>query len=390
MCSKTVNTSSLEEVISFKYPKLYTGKDWYIGFYAYDPAKGEMRRKRIRINNIEGITKRRQYASSLISRISQKLEQGWNPWIEEENSKAYHFFTDVCRNYSNYIQKQYNDGTLRNKTMVDYLSRLSKFTTWNAKKDYPITYIYQCNRSFIQEFLDFVYIEENNSPRTRNNYLTWLSTFSSYLVQKMYLKEKPTEGIIALRVSKKKNRDIIKQNDLTRLYDFLTEKDKYFLLACYILHYALIRPKEMSYLKIKDFSIKRQTIFISGDFSKNKQDAIVTLPNKIVQLMIDLKIFDNPGEYYLFSDNFKPGKKRKSERQFREFWTQVIRKELNFPESYKFYSLKDTGITNMLRECDVISVRDQARHSSILMTNIYTPQDIQSANELIKNYKGTF
>lgn len=43
----------------------------------------------------------------------------------------------------------------------------------------------------------------------------------------------------------------------------------------------------------------------------------------------------------------------------------------------------------MLRaNTDVLSVRDQARHSSILITDIYTPKDIQKANEYIKNYQG--
>lgn len=41
----------------------------------------------------------------------------------------------------------------------------------------------------------------------------------------------------------------------------------------------------------------------------------------------------------------------------------------------------------MLRHYDVLSVRDQARHSSILMTDIYTPHDIQEANDLIKIIK---
>lgn len=63
---------------------------------------------------------------------------------------------------------------------------------------------------------------------------------------------------------------------------------------------------------------------------------------------------------------------------------------LKLSAQYKFYSLKDTGITNMLRHYDVLSVRDQARHSSILMTDIYTPHDIQEANDLIKNYQGDF
>ena len=43
----------------------------------------------------------------------------------------------------------------------------------------------------------------------------------------------------------------------------------------------------------------------------------------------------------------------------------------------------------MLRaNTDVLSVRDQARHSSILITDIYTPKDIKEANKLLVNYKG--
>ena len=66
-----------------------------------------------------------------------------------------------------------------------------------------------------------------------------------------------------------------------------------------------------------------------------------------------------------------------------------MRRALGFSERYKFYSLKDTGITNMLKaNADILSVRDQARHSSILITDIYTPKDIKAANEYIMNYKG--
>ena len=37
---------------------------------------------------------------------------------------------------------------------------------------------------------------------------------------------------------------------------------------------------------------------------------------------------------------------------------------------------------------DILSVRDQARHSSILITDIYTPKDIQNANDILVRYKG--
>ena len=105
--------------------------------------------------------------------------------------------------------------------------------------------------------------------------------------------------------------------------------------------------------------------------------------------MLELKIFNNPSNYYLFSDHFAPGLDRKSEKAFRDYWHHHVRKALKMTDRYKFYSLKDTGITNMLRaNTDILTVRDQARHSSILITDIYTPKDIQSANQLLLNYKG--
>ena len=101
-----------------------------------------------------------------------------------------------------------------------------------------------------------------------------------------------------------------------------------------------------------------------------------------------LNVFSCPDHYYLFSTDFKPGENYHTEKAFRDFWDRHIRKDLKFSKTYKFYSLKDTGITAMLRCCDTLTVRDQARHSSILMTNTYTPMDIKAANELLLNYEG--
>ena len=88
----------------------------------------------------------------------------------------------------------------------------------------------------------------------------------------------------------------------------MEKKNRHFLLASYLLFYCFIRPKEMSRLKIQDFNIKNWTIIINGEQSKNRRTAAVTLPVRIVHLMIDLHIFDSPGDYYLFSSKLMPGK----------------------------------------------------------------------------------
>lgn len=382
----------LRKIKQFTYPKLVTGKDWYVVFYAYNPAKDSMCRKRIRINHVEKIVQRRKYADGLIKRLIEKLEKGWNPWIESENGKSYTTFEDACNHYRRYIQKLLNDGVLREDTHRSYCSQLRNIENWNKQRPSPITYIYQFDRYFISEFLDYVYEDLKRSVVTRNNYLVFASNFSQFLVNHQYCKVKPSEGITSINKNRaKKIRKTIDEKDIIRLYNYLYETNKHFLLACYIMHYGFVRRKEMSFIKISDISVSRQTLYITGDHSKNRKGEIVTLPEKIIHLMIELRIFDYPGKFYLFSDGFKPGAERKYEKQFTDYWALHVRKKLKFPASYQFYSLKDTGITSMLRDrVNVLAVRDQARHSSIEITNKYTPKEILEANQIIKKHEGIF
>ena len=388
--NKITENLTLEEIKSFTYPKLYTGKEWYVGFYAYDPAIRKMRRKKIKLNHIEKVGERRKYADGLMRRLIVKLEKGWNPWIESENEKAYKTFKDACDHYRKYITKLFNDGVLREDTCRSYLSQLKNIEKWNDSRTIPINYIFQFNREFISDFLDYVYEDLNRSVITRNNYLIFASNFSQFLVDKQYLKLKPSEGISMLSTKNvKKIRSVIPDNDVQRLLEYLSEKNKYYLLACYIIHYGFVRRKEMSFIKIQDISLANQTLLIHGDHSKNSKSQIVTLTEKTIHLMLDLKIFDYPDEFYLFTDKFKPGKDRKHEKQFTDYWSYHVRKELNFPNSYQFYSLKDTGITDMLRSrVNVLAVRDQARHSSIEVTNKYTPQELLEGNRTIMRHEG--
>jgi len=55
--------------------------------------------------------------------------------------------------------------------------------------------------------------------------------------------------------------------------------------------------------------------------------------------------------------------------------------------TYNFYSLKDSSITTMHHSCDPLTVRDQARHSSIAITNIYSERS-DKANPDLKNFDG--
>lgn len=382
--------TTLNELLSYTYPKLYVGACWYVGFYAFDPALGSMRRKRIKINAVGTPSQRKKFAASLCHRLSAKLEAGWNPWVEADAHLSYKKFVDVLAHYRNFIIKQQNDGVLRQSTVHGYMSSAHIMEKWNEASPTPIVYAYQFDRTFCVRFLDYVYIGRGNSPTTRNNNLAFLRSFSTFLVQHLYLKERPTDGIQSLRTQNApKARTVMSPTDVSKLQLWLEQNSKEFLLVCYFIHYMFVRPREVAKLRLCDINIANQTLYLDASISKNKKSAIVTIPRKILELMIDLQYFNYPSSYYIFAKGFRPSAKASSERAYRNFWTKRVVPALKFPKSYQLYSLKDTGITAMLRAgCDTLSVKEQARHSSLLMTDVYTPQDIKNANPTLLNYNG--
>ncbi len=359
----------------------------YIEFYAFDPNKGRLRRKRIKTNRIKGIVKRRQYVRDLIKRLTDQLSHGWNPWIAKDTS-GLHVFTEALDRYETHIGKMLESGYYRKETYNGYKSYL-KILREYAKKVKPLYYVYQFDRTYCVDFLDYVFIKRNNGAQTRNNYLHFLRLFSGFMVEKGYVKSRPTDGIspISKRLYKKE-RTVIPVEKVAKITDYCRVHDRHFLLACYLLYYCFIRPVEMVRLKIEDFNLKAGTITIPAECSKNKKKQTVTVPKKVLKYALELGIFSEPIQYFIFSDGLRPGRNEIDPKIFRDHWGK-LRKPLGLLKEWKFYSLKDTGITEMLKSDKVqtIEVRDQARHSSLSITDIYTDHSEQM-NPDIYNMEG--
>lgn len=379
-------SGAIAEIKGWTPPKLHQGKDCYVDFLAFEPLSGKMKRKKIMLGHVKGKKSQREYADGIIRRLTEKLLSGWNPWMDTNNAAEYAKFSDICIDYRTYISRLTKEENMRQETFVSYSSYMKIFEEWASPK---IKYIFQMSKQLLSEFLDYVFLERNNSIQTRNNYLAWLRIFCTWLLERGVLNENPTAGLVLInRRNRQKNRTVLDDNVLKNLHTYLDKNNRHFLLACYFLHYMFVRPREMSFIRVGDIRLSGPTLVLHGRRTKNRKDAVLTIPKKVVHLMLDLQVLSSPLSYYLFSDGFKPGKERKSEKQFRDYWNLHVRKDLNLPSTLKFYSLKDTGITNMLKSnMDVLSVRDQARHSSISITDMYTPTDTNEVNTAILDYE---
>lgn len=374
-------------VKQYTMPVLREGSVWYIEFYAFDPAVNKLRRKRIKINRIRGIAKRRAYARDVMRRITQQLSEGWNPWVEKDCSNLI-TMAEMLSKYEQYVDKMFNENNYRKQTYASYKSYLKNLSDY-INKNAPIYYLYQFDKGYITRFLDHIFLERDNGARTRNNYLSWLAVLCGWCVDHNFLQFKPTDGIafINKRIIKKQ-REIIPLATVKRINAWLSANDPHFLLACQLLYNCFIRPVEMTRLTINMINIKEQTITIPAEASKNHETMVITIPQKVLTTARNLGIFEHEGSCFIFSNRLRPGRTMIDTVVFRHHW-DAVRNALKLKKEYQFYSLKDTGITEMLdSKLASITVRDQARHSSLAITELYT-RHLGKANKEILNWQGS-
>ena len=388
MCSKTRKGSSLYEVISYTLPRLHTGKNWYVDFLCFDPVDGKMRRKKYMLDSIPKLSDRKRKAAEIISKCTNRLNSGWNPWADISNSRQFAKFDDICELYEKYLIKMTSTAALKLKTKTDYLSRLSILTEYNQNLPIPIVYIYQFTRAYVSDFLDHIFLDRDTSARTRNNYRVWISAFSAWLIEKQYLDRNPVEGIKSLEEAEK-FRSALEREDLIRLKDYLYKVDKHYLLACRMEYYTFIRPDELSNIRLRDINIKDQKVFIASTISKNRRDGMVGLNDELIKLMIELQVFNYDSSNYLFGRDFIPSTKKADSRIFRDNFIKV-RTALRFPKNYQFYSLKDSGIRDLANAEGIVIARDQARHADISTTNKYLKGQNMTVHEETKHFNGAF
>ena len=140
----------------------------------------------------------------------------------------------------------------------------------------------------------------------------------------------------------------------------------YIMQLCYR---CLIRPKEILMLKIKDIDFVENIINLPAEVAKNHNARTIGVPAEIMAYLNNLR--NHEPDDYIFSKGYLPGPELKTSKDTVRTWAQM-REQLSLPMKYQFYSLKDTGITELLeRGVPAKYVKELADHSSLVVTERY-------------------
>ena len=383
---KTNNDVNRSRIIDFIPPKRHDGKNSYIWFSQVDPMTGKLKRKKYMLDRYKPGRERDIAADRIMSNIYNKVLHGWNVWSPQYTNRSDTSVMDVISRYRAYINNIYKKGVLKQKTLYDYSSRLRIFEEYIKESVTPIRICSQLDQSFWTDFYDYLLIDRDLSAKTRNNYRTWSSTFCSWLVDKRYLLDNPVSNISQLP-EHNKFRQPLEPEDLKKLGDYLRENNRPFLLAVMMEYYTAIRPTELSFIQLKDISIAEGSVFVSSQISKNRRDGKIKLPNNAIKLMIELDVFSNNSNFYLFGKGFLPSEKRQDPRAFTAAFNN-LRDILGFPKSYMFYSLKDSGLRDIANSVGIEVAQKQARHSSVETTNLYLKGKGMKVYDVLSDFEG--
>lgn len=374
---KNNKQSSIIPMVAFKPAELRIGTDWLIVYYAKDPQSDKLVRFRNRVPKINNKKERMRFAQKMIETLNEQLYSGWSPYMGNLTEVK---TIDYCFDYYlKTLSKELSDGVKRKSTCNNYKHFITAFTEYLS--------IYQKNAKFISDistlicdhFLDRIYIEKEKSARTYNFYLMCMRAFFNFCLSKGFIKENPVKNTKSKTI-KEKTRVVLNQKEKKQL-QLLREDNFHFYVFCMTTYYCFIRPNELKKLKVEHVNIEKSYITIPSSISKNRKTENVTIPNIFIEELKE-HIGKASKDLFLFGKKFVPGKQAVTNLFYH--WENV-RKKYGFRKEVQFYSLKDTGITDMLNAgVPAIKVRDQARHSDLKITEIYTARN-NSADETVKN-----
>lgn len=358
---------------------------WYIDYYVLHPETGVMVRKIIKLNRIKNITERRRFAKKTIQEINQKLHDGWNPFLVSEAPNS---FIRLDLAIDQFLKSKIKE--LRDKSVDSYNSFTKTLLDWCKKYFKKDIFLVTFDDNTALKFMDYVYFDKKVANTTFNNYLRFFSgLFNWFVARKMY-KSNPFAGI-RVKKSAQKRRIKIDLEHRESIKKYLEQTNKPYLFVCLLAYGCLIRRSEATKLKVGDINFNNQTILVSGEIAKSGRTRVATIPNYLMPLIYELNIDKaNKKNYLISKKDFTNGTIIMHPKRISDCFTKM-RVALKLPQNISFYSLRDTGIIQMLD--DGISpqkVQMQADHSSLEITSIYARHSNASGEQQIKDKTSDF
>ena len=369
-------------------------KIWTVNYYVWSERKSELVRKRVTFNHATA-AERYFNAGNYIEAINEALKDGLivDPVVTEISNTDLTPKTSIQDAFNKFLEIR--GKSIDPNTLKGYKKDINIFLEW-AKK----TTISETNSKLISEmpintftsnevfrFSDYIDGKVTNkldkdgnvissktgvAKKTYSNYIATLRTAFTFLINRKVLKENPF-----LDVKKRKggsSQHVPYSPKQVREFKRICLEvlgDEQLWLFINFIYYGFFRPREEGqYLQVKH--ILKRTIIVPGDIAKNDNSEHVRIPKGLQELIEKHKIRNYPPNYYVFSQEKRPGAKNVGINYFYKRNRKVLNLAKLTDQEYDLYGWKHTGVIALYQKTkDMKLIQIQCRHKDINTTDKY-------------------
>jgi len=352
------------------------------------------------LNAIKNLKEREKEFNKLLILVERDLKNGIDPKRpnklkairEQEIKDANRFSYDECVNlymqisgYNNPVQKKENSAVVMKAFFNNQFGGFVK--SKGLEKDINLI-----TKSHIIEYLNIKFLEGKWNSVTFNNKKGILYGFFDLMKDEEKVRENPVSSIRSKKekIEKERRFEVFTEQERLLVWDWLKKHNPFTLAVSKVMYYAYIRGSELSRLQVSHFDLNKQLIRIPANAAKGQTDNMtrfVRMTDELKEALQDyLKDYTGDGSDYIFSETYKPGKKRMmgkyNERGF-GYCLSELRKEHTklFKGSLSLYCMKHTGVTDFvhrnLSNPNVTPgqifnyIKEQCRHKDFSTTEMY-------------------
>lgn len=351
-------------------------KNTYVDCYAVHPDTGALKRKRYKLDRLAGAEKRR-FARDLVDRINDKLRRGWNPWAKDEAPKSMHTVREAVKQYVDFKCR-----TTRHSSPHSYKMTGKRFMEWADEQGLSEGPVANINTQHAHQYIDNLHITRGINNNTHNGYLTFVRGMFKWMIQRGFRTDNPFRTVARLRKIKKK-RVFLTEEERTAALAWFREHVPEMVPVCLFTFHTLIRPRqELHRLKIGMIDLQESVVrFDDGSDTKNGDPRTPGIPASMRAELLALGFDKMPPTWYAVGKDLKPGPEPSGYNMAGNRW-RTMRTALGWPDSKQLYSLRDTGIIQLLRDgLDLAAVMTQADHKDIGTTNNYVQHAFPNAHK---------
>lgn len=357
----------------------------FVEYQVLNPVTSRLERKVFRLNALRNRCRTqmefRVAVNKVLCDLNIKLASGWSPFTDgSENTKH---LQPLSYGLDAYIKDKGRD--LREASMVSYTSVAKILKEWLVEKAIGEIACIKFNVSIARQFMEDLRNRPKFNNNTFNTYLKKYRAAFNWLKEHEYVNDNPFDQIKTLQ-KQEKMRGLIPPEARDIVIKYVRNSDHpNYELVMHLVFTSLIRPSEIERLQVRDVDLINKCIHIPANKAKTHKDRDAALSDACIAMLIPLLAV--PGiqpDWYLIDSNYVCGAKPCYHGMFKKHWMK-IRKDCGLPDEMQLYSLKDTGITEMLEAgVNIVAVKDAAGHSDISTTNKYVGKNTEKMIEAVR------